>query len=602
MTKPRLRRVVIGLLAGVLASLPLAAAWGHAALACVLGTLGGAFYGLFNPPTKQPGAWLDGVFTAAVLGIPFWGACSVFALPVFTGKGPQWTAEGMRALFPALVGWVLAGGLLGLLAPLGSWLAARLLGAEPEGMPPAPALEKTRILILGGGFAGVGTASELERLFRADPSVEFTLVSETNALLFTPMLTEVAASSLEPTHISSPLRTSLRRTRVVRGRVVDIDLDGRCVRVQRGQTSRDTPGETDEFPYDHVVLALGAVANYLGNDAVREHSLDFKSLGDAIRIRNAVIAAFDAADSEPDPDKRRAGLTFVIAGGGFSGAELAGALNDFARGILADYPGVSADDLRVIVVHSRERILPELSASLATYALDRMQARGVTFKLNARVTDAQRGAVTIQAKDKDGTAPEPEEIAAGTLVWTAGAAPGPVLKRLPVEHDKRGGVVTDSTLAVKGRPGVWALGDCAAVPDAKTGKLCPGTAQFAVRQAPHLARNLHAVIHGRPAKPFHFEALGTLCVVGHQTACAEIRGWRFSGFFAWVLWRGIYWVKLPGLERKVRVLSDWLIELFFPRDIVQTLDFSDERDPAGEPPPGPEPMGAPSLPRPPEPA
>jgi NADH dehydrogenase len=589
----RRRRAALGASIGILAGFPLAAAWGHAALAVGLVALYGAFYLLFNPPKKEPGAWLDGVFTAAVLGIPFWGACSVFALPVLTGMGPQWTAEGMRALFPALVGWVLAGALLGLLAPLGFWVAERLLGPEPAVPPPAPPAEKRRILILGGGFAGVGTASELERLFRADPSVEFILVSETNALLFTPMLAEVAASSLEPTHISSPLRTGLKRTRVVRGSVVDIDLDARCVRVQRRRTGQDIRAETNEFSYNHLVLALGAVSNYLGNDAVREHSLDFKSLGDAIRIRNAVIAAFDAADGEPDSAKRRAGLTFVIAGGGFSGAELAGALNDFVRGMLADYPGIAADDLRVIVVHSRARILPELSESLATYALERMQARGVTFKLNARVTGARPGAVTIQAKDQDGLAADPEEIAAGMLVWTAGAAPGPVLKMLPVEHDQRGAVVTDSTLAVKSRPGVWALGDCASVPDAKTGKPCPGTAQFAVRQAPHLARNLHAVLHGRPAQPFHFEALGTLCVVGHQTACAEIRGRHFSGFFAWVLWRGIYWVKLPGLERKVRVLSDWIIELFFPRDIVQTLDFGDEQSQSGAPPPVPEPMNTP---------
>ena len=317
-----LRRVTLGASIGSAASFPLAAAWGHAALAVALGALGGALYLLSNPPTKQPGAWLDGIFTVAVLGVPFWGAFSVFALPVLTGQGPQWTADGMRALFPALVGWVLAGGLLGLLAPLGSCVAERLLGPEPKVPTPPSPTAKQRILILGGGFAGVGTASELERLFRADPSVEFTLVSETNSLLFTPMLTEVAASTLEPTHISSPLRTSLRRTRVVRGRVRDIDLDGRRVRVERGNAGQRLDGETVEFSYDHLVNALGAVSNYLGNDAIREHSLDFKSLGDAIRVRNAVIAAFDAADAEPDPARRRARLTFVVAGGGFSGAEL----------------------------------------------------------------------------------------------------------------------------------------------------------------------------------------------------------------------------------------------------------------------------------------
>ena len=577
---------MLGLLVGVLASFPLTAVLGNTVLAVLVMACCGALFTLSDPLANQPDSYLDGMFTAAVLGVPLWGAFSVFALPVLTGHGPQWTAEGMRALFPALIGWMLAGASLGLLAPLAFWIAERILGPEAAEKPPAPPKAKRRILILGGGFAGVGTASELERLFRADPSVEFTLISETNALLFTPMLTEVAASSLEPTHISSPLRTSLRRTRVVRGRVTEIDLDGRRVCVERGEAGQYLDGETNEFSYDHLVLALGAVSNYLGNEAIRENSLDFKSLGDAIRVRNAVITAFDAADAEPDPDKRRARLTFVIAGGGFSGAELAGALNDFARGMLADYPGLCADDLRVIVVHSRERILPELSETLAAYALERMQTRGVTFRLNARVTDARRGGVTIQTKGKDDKEPaDSEEIETATLVWTAGSAPSPVLKALPVEHDKRGAVVTDATMAVKGRTDVWALGDCASVPDARTGKPCPGTAQFAVRQAPHLARNLHAVLHGRMAKGFHFDALGTLCVVGHQTACAEIRGYRFSGFFAWLMWRGIYWAKLPGMERKVRVLSDWLIELFFPRDIVQTLDFGDERGGTPAPPP-----------------
>jgi NADH dehydrogenase len=264
----------------------------------------------------------------------------------------------------------------------------------------------------------------------------------------------------------------------------------------------------------------------------------------------------------------------VIAGGGFAGVELAGALNDFARGILADYPNLNPNELNIILVHSRDRILPELSESLARYAQKKMEARGVKFRLNTRLSDAQPGVVVVS----DG------EIRAQTLVWTVGTAPNPLLKSQPFERDERGTVKVDFTLAVPGHPGVWALGDCAAVNDAKTGKPCPPTAQFAIREAATVARNIAAQLAGRPLKNFHFDSLGALCVVGHQTACAELRvpfarskSVRFSGLLAWLMWRGIYLSKLPGMERKIRVLMDWMIELFFPRDIVQTIDLHQEK-------------------------
>jgi len=261
-------------------------------------------------------------------------------------------------------------------------------------------------------------------------------------------------------------------------------------------------------------------------------------------------------------------LTFVVDGGGFAGAEVAGGLNDFARGLLAYYPRIPPGDVQIVLVHSRDRILPELSESLASYALEHMRARGVTFKLEARVTDARRGMVVLNP---------PEEVPTETLVWTAGTRPHPLLGTLGVDNDPRGAVVVGATLAVPGQPGVWALGDCAAVPDTKTGRACAPTAQFAIREAATLAQNIHAAVRGRPMKSFHFDALGTLCVVGHHTACAEIKGLRFSGLFAWILWRTIYLAKLPGLERKAHVLGDWTIELFFPRDIAQTVDLTPRR-------------------------
>jgi NADH dehydrogenase len=563
---PSISKALLGMLAGAAASAPLAMSVGHAGSSVALAAVIGMIYAVSM--TRTPHAYVDNVMAAAALGVPAWGLISVVLLPLLSGQKLEWRPEEMTSHFSALVGWVLYGASLGLFTQALCDLMQPLLGPETKEVAPVPQTRK-RIVILGGGFAGMKTAERLEQELRTNASAMITLVSEANALLFTPMLAEVAGSSLEPSHISTPLRSSLHRTEFVRGRIDAIDLENRKVVL-----ASDSATGRLFVPYDQLVLALGSVSNYLGMANVEKLAFNFKSLLDAIRIRNRVIEMFELADREADASERAAFLSFVIAGGGFAGVELAGALNDFARGILADYPNLSPNELSIVLVHSRDRILPELSESLAGYAQKKMEARGVRFRLNARLSDVRPGVVVVS----DG------EIRARTLVWTAGTAPNPLLKAQSFECDKRGAVKVDSTLAVPGHPGVWALGDCAAVTDSKSGQQCPPTAQFAIREAATVARNIAAQLKGRQSKNFHFDSLGALCVVGHQTACAELsvpfargKSVRFSGLLAWLMWRGIYLSKLPGMERKIRVLMDWVIELFFPRDIVQTIDLRQEK-------------------------
>ena len=418
---------------------------------------------------------------------------------------------------------------------------------------------KRRILILGGGFAGAYTALHLEKRLASSPDVEITLVSRENFLLFTPMLHEVAGSDVNVTDIVQPLRRMLRQTRVAIANVEAIDLIGKQVRLRYSELT-----DLHEVPYDYLVLALGAVTNFYQIPGLAEHALSMKTLGDAILVRNCIIDALELADNQADETARKTTLTVVVAGGGFAGAEAVGAVNDFLREGMRFYPHLTEDMIRVVLVHPGEVILPELGESLGRYAQGELSARGVEIRLKRKVASYDREAVTLD----DGT-----KIATRLLIWTAGTAPAPVLSSLPCEL-QRGHVVADNCLQVPNFPGVWALGDCALVPDPfNLGKFYPPTAQHAIRQATILARNIAATLSGKPPQPFKFKLLGLLAAIGRRAGVAEILGTRFSGIIAWWVWRGIYLSKLPGFHKKIRVAIDWTLDVLFSKEIVQLPTF-----------------------------
>ncbi len=414
---------------------------------------------------------------------------------------------------------------------------------------------KRRVLILGGGFAGAYTALHLEKKLGRNSDVEIALVAKENFVLFTPMLHEVAGADVSVTDIVQPLRKMLRQTRVGIADVMSIDLVKKQVRIRHAGLAKEL-----DVSYDQLVLALGAVTNFYRTPGLEEHALTMKSLGDAILVRNRVIDALGVADNQPEEAERKKTLTVVVAGGGFAGVETAGAVNDLFLGAIKFYPRLHKDVPRVVLVHPGEYILPELSESLGRYAEKKMGQRGVEVRLKTRVTGFDGQAVTLD----DGTM-----IATRMLIWTAGITPPPLISTLPCAT-QRGRVVANECLQVPDWPGVWALGDCALVPDPlQPGKFYPPTAQHATRQAAVLAANIAAALRGQPPRPFKFKMIGALAAIGRRCGVAEIYGLKFSGLIAWWLWRGIYLSKLPGFQKKVRISIDWMLDLVFSKDIVQ---------------------------------
>ena len=522
--------------------------------------VGASFGAIFR---YQPDSYATTLSSGILYGLLWWIVGPLTISPILMGQGPTWSLDEAAQAFVNLIGHVLYGGITGLSFFLLTTVYLRWrpeAAASAEKPPPAK-----RIVILGGGFGGVAAAQRLEKFILRDPVIETTLISQSNYLLFTPMLAEVAASSLEAQHISAPVRASCPHTRFLRAAVNVIDTEAQTVTVQIG---RDIPNQT--IPYDHLVLALGSVPNFYGLPGMAEHAFSLKTLEDATRLRNHVIALLERADVEPDSAERQRQLTFVVAGAGFAGTEMIAELFDLAHSVIRYYPGINPDELRFVLVHSRNRILPELSQELADYSLRKLQARGIEFVLEARVSGATADSVQLQ----DG-----RSIPTYTIVWTAGNQPNPLLQSLPCERNRRGAVITQDTMQATGFDNIWAIGDCAQIPDAyHDGRFYPPTAQHALREGKVVADNIWAVLRGQAPKPFRFQTIGLLVALGHRTGAAEIMGRRFSGLLAWLMWRSIYLSKLPGLEKKVRVILDWTLDLFFPRDIVLTIDTAVQPD------------------------
>jgi NADH:ubiquinone reductase (H+-translocating) len=416
--------------------------------------------------------------------------------------------------------------------------------------------ETKRVLILGSGFGGLHTAVHLEKLFANEPHVEMTLVNRENFFLFTPMLHEVAASDLDITHIVNPVRKLLRRVRFFAGEVERIDLEGRKVTVRHGYKPH-----CHDLEYDHLVLCLGSTTNFFNIPGLQERALTMKSLGDAIHLRNSVIAHLEEADTDCAVDSRAALLTFVVAGGGFAGVETAAALNDFAREAIRFYPRLRESQLRFVLVHPGPVLLPELGERLGKYTQGKLQARRVEVRTGRRVTGVTEHEVALD----DGAS-----IRASTLVWTAGTSPHPILQSLSCRKE-RGWLVVDGHLRLPEWPNVWALGDCAAITDGKTGQPCPPTAQHALREGRLVAENIAASLRGRTLRVFSYRSIGQLAAIGRRTGVASLLGFQFSGFWAWWLWRTVYLGKLPRFEKKVRVALDWTLDLIFSRDLVQFI-------------------------------
>lgn len=432
-----------------------------------------------------------------------------------------------------------------------------------------------RIVILGGGFAGVSTAQELAKRLRREkrlarrpqePGVSVTLINRENYFVFQPLLADIISGAIETTHVVVPLRRLLRDVEVEVGYVVDIDPIGRSVVVRRRESGREF-----RVDYDALVVALGSMTDFRAVPGMAEHAVGVRTLGDAFYLRNRALSMLEEAANESEAERRDALLTFVVVGGGSTGVEVAAELEDLLRSAHRTFANLPSP--RVVLVHSRTYVVPEFGERLGRYATKKLMQAGVRVVLGRRLTRVDADRVELD----DGSV-----IRTATVVSTVGNAPHPILKRLDGALDERGWLKPDTTLALPGFDRVWALGDVASIVDPRTGRPMPATAQHAVREGPHAARNILAVLAGGAPTPFAYSQQGMLVSLGRFRGVGEILGIKVSGFLAWSLWRGYYLLRLPSLERRLRVAIDWTLELFLGHDVIG-INMRRTRTRPGEP-------------------
>ncbi|HVY83407.1 MAG TPA: NAD(P)/FAD-dependent oxidoreductase [Steroidobacteraceae bacterium] len=404
------------------------------------------------------------------------------------------------------------------------------------------------LVIIGGGFAGTRTAQALEHAL--PPDWTLTLVSQENFITFNPLLPEVVGASILPGHVIAPHRQMVHCSHVCMAQVTDIDTANRTIHYLG-----EGPGT---LRYDQLVLACGTNANLDIIKGMGQYALPLKTLGDALFLRNRVIARLEQAELQPAAEQRRWLLTFVVVGGGFSGVETAGELVDFLYASLRYYKRIRREDLRIVLLHSGERLLPELSASLGRFTERKMRKRGIEVRLGVRA---------VRVTDRDVQLDSGDTVAGGTVICTIGTEPNPLLEQIPAVKN-RGRLVVNPDFSVPGVDGVWAAGDCAAVLNARDGQIAPPTAQLAEAQARQLAANIIAKLKGAPTRPFRYRAKGQLSAIGHNKAVAEIFGVKISGFVAWLMWRGLYLLRIPTFARKTRLFLEWNWAMLFPPDIA----------------------------------